>query len=1486
MTKRLFALLILMSAGLLVQAQNTFQISYDIGLLDLMGSVKQLPNDHYIVSGSATGSGFLPLPNATLMQVDDGGAVVWANEYSFGFLSPSLLNDARRTSDGGLIAAGSGPNNGEQALLMKTNATGAVTWAKGYGGGNSEYANIVRQTNDGGYIGCGNTTSFGGKDSTNMYIFRTNSSGTLTWDRAIVMDPARDMNHSARDILEIPGDGFYGTGYMSQLDGLDTTTNIVVFKLSTAGVVQWIKSYGDIDEYEEGYSIELLPTNELLITGTTSASATGLDAGDMFFMKTDLSGNITWSRAYDMGFEDLSNNGFLTSDGNYLSVGWTIENVFPLTISAYALKVNSSTGAVIFAERYSVGIGNILGEGQETSDGGVVIAGMSGNTSWDFHLIKSDGSALSGCNQTTYGAAMRTFVPAAATPSPAYYNGGSTTNYSPSVSALTPTLIVDCIDVPCVPPTTPNATATSMTICNGSSTTINASGSGQGITYEIFTVASGGTSIGSAPLSVSPTNTTIYYVEAQDALLCESERTPITITVLPIEDPSWTSPGSICLSSGTISLSTFITGTTGGSFTGTGVSGSNFNPAGLGGQSITVTYEVGNSPCEQTQQQSISVVAEPDPAWTAPTTVCVANGTVNLAALVTGNSGGTFSGTGVSGSSFNPSGLGGQTISIDYTVGANPCDETETHSITVLDESDPSWTTTAVCENGGTVDLTTLITGTTGGTWSGDGVSGNNFNPSGLGGQTASVTYTVGTSPCEEILQQDITVEPDFDASWTAPVFAVCEAAGTIDLASLITGTTGGTWTGDGVSGTTFDPASAGNGTHTITYTVGNQPCEDELSQDVQVESDVDVSWTSPGSICETDGVIDLNTLLTGDNGGTWSGDGVTGNIFDPTGLSGSVSVSYSLGNSPCTEIATESIDVTPEVSAEWSSPGVVCEDGGTINLDGLVTGTSGGTWTGTGVTGSTFDPTGLDGTYQVTYVVGSQPCDDEATYDINVLPMVDGTWSAPSVLCEVEGILDLNALVTGTPGGAWNGTNVDPNGGTFDPTGLDGQTISITYTVGQGNCEETSTQNIQIENVNAAWVGPDTICESDGVMGLNAFVTGDAGGTWSGSGVSGNNFNPAGFAGSVTLMYAVEMLPCRDSVSQDIFVNASPLEPAVQTTDDDICIGEMATLTASGSGNNITYNIYDAPAGGTLVGTTPMQISPTATTTYYIIAENENGCTNLTGTQPVSVTVNPLPDVDAGQDENICLGDTITLLATGGGDYLWNTTEITESIEVNPQTGTIYSVTITDANDCEASASVTVDVTVPPELVANLDTGSTENVEPISIAVLENDTIGTGGGIVGIVLDPLNGTADLNPDNSITYTPDEGYTGSDSLQYVICDAFCQNVCDTAWMRIEVIDEIILIIPSGFSPNGDLINDEFEIIGLDKFTENKLVIFNRWGDLIYEAEPYANDWHGQTPNAKLKAFGDEVVDGTYFYVFYYPDGTEDKTLNGTIELRR
>lgn len=94
----------------------------------------------------------------------------------------------------------------------------------------------------------------------------------------------------------------------------------------------------------------------------------------------------------------------------------------------------------------------------------------------------------------------------------------------------------------------------------------------------------------------------------------------------------------------------------------------------------------------------------------------------------------------------------------------------------------------------------------------------------------------------------------------------------------------------------------------------------------------------------------------------------------------------------------------------------------------------------------------------------------------------------------------------------------------------------------------------------------------------------------------------------------------------------------------------------------------------------------------------------------------------------------------------------------------------------------------------------------------------------------------------------------------------------------------MLAVPAGISPNGDGINDRLIIRGTEEYQENTLAIFNRWGNEIFPASPYKNDWRGQSNNPKLRIIGDEVVEGTYFYILKLkPD---DKGLNGTIEVIR
>ncbi len=97
--------------------------------------------------------------------------------------------------------------------------------------------------------------------------------------------------------------------------------------------------------------------------------------------------------------------------------------------------------------------------------------------------------------------------------------------------------------------------------------------------------------------------------------------------------------------------------------------------------------------------------------------------------------------------------------------------------------------------------------------------------------------------------------------------------------------------------------------------------------------------------------------------------------------------------------------------------------------------------------------------------------------------------------------------------------------------------------------------------------------------------------------------------------------------------------------------------------------------------------------------------------------------------------------------------------------------------------------------------------------------------------------------------------------------------------------ELELKVPTGFSPgNDDGVNDVFEIAGLEEFPNNELIIFNRWGDVVYQAAPYMNDWRGYNNVNGLKLMGDELPEGTYFYILKLDETIPN--LTGYLELKR
>ena len=157
----------------------------------------------------------------------------------------------------------------------------------------------------------------------------------------------------------------------------------------------------------------------------------------------------------------------------------------------------------------------------------------------------------------------------------------------------------------------------------------------------------------------------------------------------------------------------------------------------------------------------------------------------------------------------------------------------------------------------------------------------------------------------------------------------------------------------------------------------------------------------------------------------------------------------------------------------------------------------------------------------------------------------------------------------------------------------------------------------------------------------------------------------------------------CTDLAS--VTVTIAPPPVASVNSNQTICAGQSATLSASGGSN------YSWSNGAT---TTSIAVSPTTTTNYSVTVSNGPSCSS---TAFVTITVSPSPVPTISGTILLCQGDATTLTASNGSNYTWNTGVTSAVITVNPSSTTSYTVVSTNSNGCTASATVTVSVAQPP---------------------------------------------------------------------------------------------------------------------------------------------------------------------------------------------
>ena len=164
-----------------------------------------------------------------------------------------------------------------------------------------------------------------------------------------------------------------------------------------------------------------------------------------------------------------------------------------------------------------------------------------------------------------------------------------------------------------------------------------------------------------------------------------------------------------------------------------------------------------------------------------------------------------------------------------------------------------------------------------GGTWSGAGVSGSTFTPSVAGAGTIWIYYSyTDENGCSSVDSTAIVVNeiPRLDPGTYGPL---CVSASPVFLQGT---PEGGTWSGTGVSGSTFDPSVAGVGTHAVNYSVTiTGGCVTDTTIDIEVKPLPNLDLGTYEPLCEEDEIITLTATPTG---GTWSGTGTNGSTFNP----------------------------------------------------------------------------------------------------------------------------------------------------------------------------------------------------------------------------------------------------------------------------------------------------------------------------------------------------------------------------------------------------------------------------------------------------------------------------------------------------------------------------------------------------------------------------------------------------------------------------
>lgn len=560
------------------------------------------------------------------------------------------------------------------------------------------------------------------------------------------------------------------------------------------------------------------------------------------------------------------------------------------------------------------------------------------------------------------------------------------------------------------------------------------------------------------------------------------------------------------------------------------------------------------------------------------------------------------------------------------------------------------------------------------------GISTVKWTPGNVKGATYSVTptattvYTVAdtSGSCSTPSSVTVTVlpKPEIDFGTVISPTACSSATGSIEITGTETGDL--SWSGaasGNLNGISFPQTISGlvSGSYTFTFTNAQGCVSDPIStaiSDPGAPPKPTIAISGPTAICPGQSITLTSSALAGNE---WSTGETTQSIV--VLAAGTYSVTNeSLGCTSISDPITISVNTPPVVNA--GTDVTICT-GQAVTLNGA--GAISYTWDNGVSDGVAFNPLST-ATYTVTGT-GSNGCSDTDDVLITVNPLPNVGSGADQEICIGDAV-----TLTGSGALSYSWDNGVSDGVAFSPTST--QTYTVTGTDVNG-CINTDQVVVSIKSTVPLNGGADrTVCAGTSITlaasGASAYV-------WDNGVTDGVAFVPLS-----TTTYTVSVIAGGCLNTDEVLVTVNPIPTVDAGNDQEVCEGGPVTLAATGA---LLYNWDQGVADG-------VEFPAVSGSTYTVVGIDINGCS---AQDQVSVTVNPLPLVDAGTDLSVCSGTTVTLAASGAITYVWDN-NVTDGISFQVFASTTYTVIGIDGNGCQNSDQMQISITATLPLDAGAD--------------------------------------------------------------------------------------------------------------------------------------------------------------------------------------